>query len=254
MKKAEVASFLEEKASFYNHPKFIESDPIQIPRNFQHKEDIEISAFLTASFAWGTRKSIITNGEALMKRMGNSPYDFVLSFSQKDIKHFEGFVHRTFNELDLLYFVEALQHIYKNYQGLEHVFTYHQGKSSTSESIIAFRELFFSLPHLQRTQKHVSNPLKNSACKRLHMFLRWMVRDDNNGVDFGLWKGISPAKLSCPLDVHSGRVARKLKLLKRTQNDGKALIELDQSLRKIDPSDPVKFDFALFGLGVFDGF
>lgn len=254
MNKAEVASFLEEKASFYNHPKFIESDPIQIPRNFQHKEDIEIASFLIASFAWGNRKSIITNGEALMKRMGNSPYDFVLSFSQKDKKHLEGFVHRTFNELDLLYFVEALQHIYQNHLGLEHVFTHHQGQSSTGESIIAFRKLFFSLPHLQRTQKHVSNPLKNSACKRLHMFLRWMVRNDNHGVDFGLWKGISPAKLSCPLDVHSGRVARKLNLLKRTQNDGKALAELDKSLRKLNPKDPVKLDFALFGLGVFEGF
>lgn len=254
MKKAEVASFLEEKASFYNHPKFIETDPIQIPRKFHLKEDIEIAAFLVASFAWGNRKSIITNGEALMKRMGNSPYDFVLSFSQKDKQFLEGFVHRTFNENDLVYFIQALQYLYKRHQGLENVFTFYQGKTSTTESIIAFRELFFSLPHLQRIQKHVSNPLKNSACKRIHMFLRWMVRDDQNGVDFGLWKGIPPSKLSCPLDVHSGRVARKLKLLKRAQNDGKALLELDQSLRKIDSKDPVKFDFALFGLGVFEGF
>ena len=254
MNKKEINEFLEEKASFYNHPKFIESDPIQIPKQFHQKEDIEIAAFLVASFAWGNRKSIITNGNNLMQRLGNSPYDFVRSYKSKDQKHLENFVHRTFNDTDLTYFIEALQYIYSNHGGLEKVFSKNQGKNSTKESIIAFRELFFELPHLQRTEKHVSNPLKNSACKRLHMFLRWMVRNDQKGVDFGLWKAIPMTSLSCPLDVHSGRVARKLKLLKRTQNDGKALDELDKSLRKIDPSDPVKFDFALFGLGVFEGF
>lgn len=254
MNRAEIASFLEEKSSLYNHPKFIESDPIQIPKKFHLKEDIEISAFLVSSFAWGNRKSIINNGNKLMQRLGNSPYDFILSYKNTHNKYLKDFVHRTFNEIDLAYFIEALQNIYMNHGGLEYVFTQNQSKNSTKESIIVFRELFFELSHPKRAQKHISNPLKNSACKRIHMFLRWMIRNDQKGVDFGLWKDIPMGSLSCPLDIHSGRVARKLKLLKRPQNDGKALDELDKSLRKIDPNDPVKFDFALFGLGAFENF
>lgn len=254
MTKTELKEFLDAKVDQYNNPKFLESDPLQIPHLFNKKEDIEISAFLTATIAWGNRKSIINNAHRLMELMDHSPYDFVMNHSEEELNRFENFVHRTFNSLDLSYFVSSLRNLYVNYQGLEGVFTTHQQKSSLQPAISKFKEVFFELPFEVRTTKHVSDPLKGSAAKRINMFLRWMVRDANTDVDFGLWKNINPAILSCPLDVHSGNVARKLKLLKRKQNDAKALAELDESLRKLDPIDPVKYDFALFGLGVFEKF
>lgn len=254
MTKAELKEFLDAKVLEYNHLKFLEDDPIQIPHRFTQKEDIEISAFLTATIAWGNRKSIINNATRLMGLMGSSPYDFVINHTEDNLEKLSPFVHRTFNGIDLGYFVSSLQNIYKNHGGLETVFTEHQAKDSMQPAISKFKEVFFELPHQTRTQKHVSDPNKGSAAKRINMFLRWMVRDNNTGVDFGLWKNISPAKLSCPLDVHSGNVARKLKLLKRKQNDAKALQELDKNLRKLDATDPVKYDFALFGLGVFEKF
>lgn len=254
MTKAELKEFLDAKVLEYNHPKFLEDDPLQIPHKFTLKEDIEISAFLTATIAWGNRKSIINNANKLMGLMGNAPYDFVMHHSDEDLEHLSPFVHRTFNSIDLGYFVTSLQNIYKNHGGLEAVFTQHQTKDSMQSAISQFKQLFFELPYHSRTQKHVSDPNKGSAAKRINMFLRWMVRDNGTGVDFGLWREIDPAKLSCPLDVHSGNVARKLKLLKRKQNDAKALQELDKSLRKLDATDPVKYDFALFGLGVFESF
>ena len=207
-----------------------------------------------ATIAWGNRKSIITNGNRLVELMGNSPYDFVMNFSEEHVGSLSNFVHRTFNNEDLGYFLKSLQNIYKNHEGLESLFSKHAEKNSMQPAIHQFKKTFFELPHPPRTQKHISDPLKNSAAKRINMFLRWMVRNDAAGVDFGIWKSISPSKLSCPLDVHSGNVARKLKLLKRKQNDSKALMELDKSLRKLDPNDPVKYDFALFGLGVFERF
>jgi uncharacterized protein (TIGR02757 family) len=254
MEKSELKSFLDEKVNIYNHPNFIESDPIQIPHLFTLKEDIEIAGFLVATIAWGNRKSIINNGHRLMEMMGNSPYDFVMNFSEKNSGSLSPFVHRTFNNEDLFYFFKALQNIYKNHGGLEAVFTKYAEKTTLQPAIHHFKKSFFELPHLPRTQKHISDPLKNSAAKRINMFLRWMVRNDNAGVDFGIWKTISPAQLSCPLDVHSGNVARKLNLLNRKQNDGKALAELDFSLRGFENADPVKYDFALFGLGVFEKF
>ncbi|GLU45069.1 TIGR02757 family protein [Allomuricauda sp. NBRC 101325] len=254
MTKAELKEFLDAKVLEYNNPNFLEDDPLQIPHLFSHKEDIEISAFLTSTIAWGNRKSIINNAKKLMGLMGNSPYDFVMSHTQDDLESLSPFVHRTFNAIDLGYFVNSLQNIYKNHGGLELVFTDHQTKDSMQPAISKFKEIFFELPHQNRTQKHVSDPNKGSAAKRINMFLRWMVRDSSTGVDFGIWKDISASKLSCPLDVHSGNVARKLKLLKRKQNDAKALQELDTNLRKLDASDPVKYDFALFGLGVFERF
>ncbi len=254
MKKSELKDFLDEKVTIYNHPNFIESDPIQIPHLFTQKEDIEITGFLVATIAWGNRKSIINNGHRLIEMMGNSPFDFVMNFSEKNSESLSPFVHRTFNNKDLFYFLNALQNIYKNHDGLETVFAQYSEKDSMQPAIHQFKKTFFELPHLSRTQKHVSDPFKNSAAKRINMFLRWMVRNDNAGVDFGIWNSISPSKLSCPLDVHSGNVARKLNLLKRKQNDGKALAELDASLRRLDPKDPVKYDFALFGLGVFEQF
>lgn len=253
MNKKLLKEYLDEKASYYNQPRFIETDPIQIPHLFTQKEDIEIIGFLIATIAWGNRKSIITNGQKLCKIMGNSPYDFIMSYDKNDATHIN-FVHRTFNADDLHYFFISLKNIYTTLGGLEKIFSKHISETSTQPAITAFKKAFFALPHLQRTEKHVSDPLKNSAAKRINMYLRWMVRNDNKGVDFGIWNAISPSTLSCPLDVHSGRIARDLKLLTRKQNDGKALLELDTALRKFDPTDPVKYDFALFGLGAFENF
>lgn len=254
MNPTELKSFLDEKVVLYNNPKFIESDPIQIPHGFTLKEDIEIAGFLTATIAWGNRKMIINNAKKLMDFMGNSPYDFVIEHESHHLEKLSTFVHRTFNSEDCITFIKALQHIYKNYQGLETVFTKNQGAFSMQNSISEFKKIFFEMEHLQRTTKHVSDPNNGSAAKRINMFLRWMVRQDKAGVDFGIWKNIPASKLSCPLDVHSGNVARKLGLLTRKQNDGKALNELDITLRKLDAIDPVKYDFALFGLGVFEKF
>lgn len=254
LNKSELKDFLDEKVNLYNNPKFIETDPIQIPHQFSKKEDIEIAAFLTATIAWGNRKSIITNANKMMELLDHSPFEFVMQHQETDLDRFDGFVHRTFNSNDLMQFIKSLQHTYKKHQGLETVFAKHAEERSLQHSIHQFKTCFFEIPHLERTKKHVSDPLKNSAAKRINMFLRWMVRNDNNGVDFGIWESLSSSQLSCPLDVHSGNVARKLGLLKRKQNDGKALAELDTALRKLDPSDPVKYDFALFGLGVFEGF
>jgi uncharacterized protein (TIGR02757 family) len=253
MNKAELKSFLDEKVVEYNQPKFVESDPIQIPHQFHQKEDIEIAAFLTATIAWGNRKMINNNAKKMMELLGNSPYDFIINHTEDDLENFQSFVHRTFNGTDFIFFVKALQNIYKNHGGLEAVFA-NANTENLQESISHFKKVFFSIPHPERTRKHVSDPKKGSAAKRINMFLRWMVRNDNTGVDFGIWKSISPAQLSCPLDVHSGNVARKLGLLKRKQNDAKALLELDTNLRKLDATDPVKYDFALFGLGVFEKF
>tara|TARA_R110002124_G_scaffold138576_6_gene302280 strand:+ start:227402 stop:228166 length:765 start_codon:yes stop_codon:yes gene_type:complete len=254
MNRKELKDFLDEKALLYNNVDFIESDPIQIPHRYTKKEDIEISGFLVATISWGNRKSIINNGIRLMDIMGNSPHDFVINFSEKDTEKLSGFVHRTFNEIDLTYFIKSLQNIYVKHGGLEKVFSDYAKELNVQEAIHHFKKLFFSLDHPVRTQKHISDPLKNSAAKRINMFLRWMVRDSSTGVDFGIWKSISPSQLSCPLDVHTGNIARKLGLLKRKQNDAKALTELDQALRELDPVDPVKYDFALFGLGVFEKF
>ncbi|HMI08693.1 MAG TPA: TIGR02757 family protein [Flavobacterium sp.] len=250
----ELQSFLDEKAALYNNPNFIESDPIQIPHLFSQKEDIEIAGFLSATIAWGNRKMIIQNAHKMMVIMGHSPYDFVMSHSENDLERLENFVHRTFNGGDFSTFMKGLKHIYQNHGGPEKVFTDNQGTDSLQPSISEFKRLFFEIEHQSRTQKHISDPMNNSAAKRINMFLRWMVRKDNKGVDLGIWKGISPSLLSCPLDVHSGNVARKLGLLTRTQNDGKALAELDSQLRRFDAADPVKYDFALFGLGVFEKF
>lgn len=254
MNKSELKEFLDAKVAQYNHPKFLESDPIQIPHRFTSSQDIEISAFLTATIAWGNRKSIINNANRMMQLMDHAPHDFILNYEESDLERFSGFVHRTFNTTDLCYFIKSLRNIYLEHHGLEAVFSSAITTDSVQPAIAHFKTVFFELPHEKRTTKHVSDPLKGSAAKRINMFLRWMVRSNSTGVDFGIWKSIPPAVLSCPLDVHSGNVARKLKLLKRKQNDAKALAELDKSLRQLDSIDPVKYDFALFGLGVFEKF
>jgi len=254
MNSSELKSFLDEKVIQYNTLDFIESDPVQIPHLFSQKEDIEIAGFLSATIAWGNRKMIIKNSHKMMDLMGNSPYDFVMSHTENDLERLESFVHRTFNGQDFACFIRSLQHIYKNHNGLEAVFAQYQESNSMQKSISEFKKVFFEIPHQNRTLKHISDPMNGSAAKRINMMLRWFCRQDNKGVDLGIWKNISPSLLSCPLDVHSGNVARKLGLLARKQNDGKAVTELDSKLRELDPIDPVKYDFALFGLGVFEGF
>ena len=254
LNKTELKEFLDTKVTLYNNPKFIDSDPIKIPHKFSKKEDIEIIGFLTATIAWGNRKSIIINANKMAKLMDFSPFDFVINHRASDLENLNGFVHRTFNAEDFKQFIKSLRHIYQTHGGLESIFNKYCTEESLQVSIHKFKKIFFEIKHLKRSEKHVSDPLKNSAAKRINMYLRWMVRNDNNGVDFGIWKSLKPSQLSCPLDVHSGNVARKLGLLKRKQNDAKALLELDTALRKLDPTDPVKYDFALFGLGVFEGF
>ncbi len=254
MRKAELKEFLDAKVEYYNHPRFLETDPLQIPHRFSRKEDIEISAFLTATIAWGNRKSIINNATTMMELLDNVPADFVKDHQEGDLEKLSGFVHRTFNGIDFIYFIKGLQNIYRQYGGLESIFAKNAKPESMQSAITALKQVFFELPHLNRTTKHISDPGKGSAAKRINMFLRWMVRSNGTGVDFGLWKTINPSQLSCPLDVHSGNVARRLNLLTRKQNDAKAVSELDKNLRKLDPLDPVKYDFALFGLGVFEKF
>ena len=254
MTKEELKDFLDEKADFYENPSFLTSDPIQIPHRFSNKEDIEIAAFLTATIAWGNRKSIINNASKMMALMDNTPHDFVMHHQEEDLKSLDHFVHRTFNGEDFKTFVKGLKHIYTNFNGLEALFNRYQEKQSLQTAICQLKTHFFEIDHQKRTQKHISNPNTGSAAKRINMFLRWMIRSNHKNVDFGLWKSLSPEQLSCPLDVHSGNVGRKLRLIKRVQNDAKAVQELDSNLRKLDPIDPVKYDFALFGLGVFEKF
>ena len=236
----------------YEVPDFIEHDPIQIPHLFSKKEDIEIAGFLTSIIAWGLRETIIKNATQLMHWMDDAPHDFIVNHEPVDLKKFQSFVHRTFNSDDLLYFIYRLGILYKQEGGLEKVFSQHLNntKGDMKYTISAFKVSFFDKDHLNRSQKHLPNPLSGSAAKRFNMFLRWMVRSDNKKVDFGVWKSIKPHQLYLPLDVHTGNVARKLGLLNRKQNDWKALEEVMVQLRKLDSSDPVKYDFALFGMGV----
>jgi uncharacterized protein (TIGR02757 family) len=258
MEQSLLFEFLEEKYHYYNRPAFIETDPISIPRLFTQREDIEIIGFVMATISWGNRRSIISNGHKLVNYMGQSPYDFVMSYTKTAAQKLKAkkFVHRTFNADDLHYFICSINDIYKNNGGLEAVFASHLQKNDINlkQAISGFGETFCSSKAPGRTAKHIAKPQQNSAAKRINMYLRWMVRQDHAGVDFGLWKKIKPSLLSIPLDVHSGRVARKLGLLERSQNDWKAVEELDTALRKFDAKDPVKYDFALFGLGVFENF
>ena len=254
LRKADLKEFLDEKVELYNRPSFIEYDPISIPHRYSKKEDIEISGFLAATIAWGNRKMILKNADRMMSLIDDSPYDFIMNFEVPDLKRVEGFVHRTFNSLDLIYFLKALKNIYKTKGGLETIFNEYKTDGSLKSSIHKLYMLFFELPHSKRTERHVSDPFKGSAAKKLNMFLRWMVRKDDRGVDFGIWKMIDPSVLYIPLDFHSGNTARKLGMLTRKANDWKAVEELTALLREFDPADPVKYDFALFGLGVFEGF
>lgn len=252
---SELKDFLDEKYDLYNCESFIATDPIQIPRSFSKKEDVEIAGFLSASIAWGQRSTIIRNAKWLVERMDQQPHDFILHASNSDFDGFKQFKHRTFNGEDCVFFLKSLQNIYQNQGGLEDVFAKGLFETNTIKGALAyFRSVFFEVEHLDRSQKHISNVLKKSAAKRLNMYLRWMVRKDNRGVDFGLWDKISASKLYLPLDVHTGNVGRKLGLLSRTQNDWPAVEEITENLRKFDLEDPIKYDYALFGLGAFEKF
>lgn len=246
-----LKEYLDEKVYEFQRPEFIEFDPLQIPHLFDLPEDQEISGFFAATIAWGNRKSILSNARKIIERMGHSPFEFVMESKWRHQEILMPFVHRTFNEHDLQYFFKSLRNIYINHNGMKGLFGGEKNEPYLNERIVNFRKVFFELDHLQRSEKHVSDPSKGSAAKRLNMMLRWFVRKDVSGVDLGIWNDIiQPSQLSCPLDVHSGNVARQLGLLSRKQNDARALRELDCSLRLLDPIDPVKYDFALFGIGV----
>lgn len=249
----EIKQLLDEKYEEYCSVDFIESDPISIPHQFEEKQDIEISGLIAATIAWGQRTTIIKNANKAMRLMGNEPHRFVMEHSDNDLRNLDGFVHRTFNSEDLRHFIRSLKNIYSKHDSLEDIFLsgIQKGDTNLMNSIHQFKKEFFAIPHEKRTQKHVADPMKGSSAKRINMYLRWMCRPNDKGVDFGLWNRIPTSILSCPLDVHSGRNARQLGLLNRTQNDWKAVEELDDSLRKFDTEDPVKYDFALFGLGVY---
>lgn len=253
----ELVIFLNRKVKEYNQPSFIKDDPVCIPHLFTKKQDIEIAGFFASIFAWGQRKTIINKSKELLQLMNHAPYDFCLNASPGQLQKLFTFKHRTFNTTDLLYFIDFLHFHYSQFDSLEIAFSRWMSAtdSTTEQALVGFYNHFFSLPDIPaRTRKHIASPEKNSSCKRLNMFLRWMVRDDDKGVDFGIWKNISPAQLICPLDVHVARVARSLGLLKRTHTDWQAAIELTTELRKLDSKDPVKYDFALFGLGVMEQF
>lgn len=253
MTKAELEIFLNAKADEYNQPSFIPVDPVSVPRMFSKKQDIEIAGFFAAIFAWGNRTTIISKAKELMQLMDNTPYDFCLNHADKDLKRLLHFKHRTFNATDLLYFIAFFKFHYNKHISLETAFTTH---GSTAEDMLkGFHHYFFSLEEVpQRTRKHIATPERGSTCKRLNMFLRWMVRKDDKGVDFGIWKKIDAAQLICPIDLHVARVARQLGIVKRKQTDWRAAVELTDFLRTLDKNDPVKYDFALFGLGAMEKF
>lgn len=250
----DLKDFLDSKVIQYNRPDFIENDPIQIPHRYQRKQDIEIAGFFAAVLAWGQRITIINKCSELMQLMDNSPHDFMKNHSSNDLKALLHFKHRTFNATDLLYFIHFFKYFYQKNNSLEDAFLYPKGQKKPFEietALTHFHTLFFSLEEaLLRTQKHIATPARNSACKRLNMYLRWMVRKDANGVDFGIWERLSPADLICPLDLHVERVARKIGFITRKQTDWQTAMELTQKLRELDAHDPVKYDFALFGLGL----
>ncbi|MCX7986257.1 MAG: TIGR02757 family protein [Bacteroidales bacterium] len=246
-----LKKYLDQLADQYERCEFVQSDPISIPHLFSRKEDIEIAAFFTATISWGQRNSIIKKGHELMQLLEYAPYDFIINASSKEWNRFSNFTYRTFNNIDCVYFFKALKSIYRSGKSLENIFTagYCQNNSIKS-SLSYFRNEFLSFNPPLRTFKHIANVEQGSAAKRLNMFLRWMVRPKEKGVDFGLWDNIPPSALMLPLDLHSSTSARKLGLLTRKNNDWKAVEEVTANLRKFDPVDPVKYDFALFGLNI----
>lgn len=255
-----IRDFFDSKVKAYNQPSFIKDDPISIPHLFSKKQDIEIAAFFAAIFAWGHRTTIIQKSRELMQRMDMAPHQFTLELHPSKLKALSGFKHRTFREDDLYFFIEFLHRHYSRHSSLETAFTANAANSPShgggfaGSCLVGFRRYFFAEEHLKRTEKHIASPEWNSSCKRLNMFLRWMVRKDKKGVDFGIWNQVTPSQLICPIDLHVARVAKRFNLLQRPQTDWKAALELTEWLRKLDPADPVKYDFALFGLGVIESY
>lgn len=251
-----LKNLLDEKVRLYNQPSFINGDPVAIPHSFSKKQDIEIAGLFAAVLAWGNRTSIINNCRKLMQLMDNAPHDFVLHHKETDLKRFLGFVHRTFNATDLLYFISFLQYHYRSYPSLEDAFVPAKKyeHENVEQALIHFHKYFFSIEHPERTRKHIATPLRNSACKRLNMYLRWMVRKDKQGVDFGLWKKINPRQLICPLDVHVARVAFRLELIDSDKSNWTNTMQLTYRLKQLNPGDPAVYDYALFGLGMAERF
>jgi uncharacterized protein (TIGR02757 family) len=250
-----IEQFLNSKVDLYNHPSFIKDDPISIPRSFTKKQDIEIAGFFAAIFSWGNRTTIINKSKELMQLMDNEPHAFCLNHSDKELKTLLHFKHRTFNATDLLYFIAFFKMHFSKNNSLENAFTQwmHKKDKTVENALTGFYNYFFSLANIpERTRKHIASPEKNSSCKRLNMYLRWMVRSDDKGVDFGIWKNISPAQLICPVDVHVARIAKQLNLMQRQPLDWQTALELTAYLRTLDKADPVKYDFALFGTGVME--
>ena len=255
MNRSEIKAFLDEKVIQYNHPDFIATDPVSVPHRFSEPEDIEIAGFLAATIAWGQRPTIVQNANRLLDMMPGGPHHFLISAAEEDLDRFLPFVHRTFNGIDCVYFMKALKHIYTLHGGIGAVFREaYRMHGNLFDALVRFRKVFFSQDPPPRTLKHVSDVSAGAAGKRLNMYLRWMVRSDERGVDFGLWNAIPMSALHIPLDVHTASTARKLGLLKRKQNDWKAVVELTDVLRSFDATDPVRYDYALFGLGVFEKF
>ncbi|HET6994006.1 MAG TPA: TIGR02757 family protein [Chitinophagaceae bacterium] len=253
MDKENLKKFLDEKVDQYNQPFFIKDDPISVPHLFSKQQDIEIAGFFAAVFAWGNRTTIIQKSKELVQFMEMQPYEFCLHHQPKDLQRLLTFKHRTFNTTDLLYFIEFFKHHFSKHKSLETAFTLYG--TTVEEMLTGFHHYFFSLEDVPpRTRKHISTPEKKSTCKRLNMFLRWMVRSDDRGVDFGIWKKIRPSQLICPIDLHVARVARRVNLLQRKQTDWQAALELTQQLREFDNNDPVKYDFALFAMGAVERF
>ncbi len=250
----ELKALLDEMADRFNRKDFIADDPVSIPHQFSRRQDIEIAGLFAAVIAWGQRTTIIRNARHLMTLMDNAPYDFVVHHRPADLRRMESFVHRTFNVTDLLYFIEFLREHYRSHESLEELFEVSPEDVTMEKGLINFHRAFFSLPDFPgRTRKHIATPERKSACKRINMYLRWMVRRDDRGVDFGIWRKLSPRQLVCPCDLHVERVARKLKLIRRKSMDWQTALELTASLRQLDPNDPVRYDFALFGMGITGG-
>lgn len=253
MNKDALKIFLDKKVLEFNNRKFVESDPVLVPHKYSQKQDIEIAAFFAANFAWGNRTTIVNKTKELLSLMDNVPHQFILHHTEKDRKHFLHFKHRTFDGHDIIYFIHFLQHHYSKHRSLEDAFMFEKNKN-IEESLIHFYTYFFSMEHLPRTEKHISTPAKNSACKRLNMFLRWMIRKDRYGVDFGIWQKIQMSELMIPLDVHVSNVAFRLGLLSDRKSNWKNVESLTALLREMDADDPIKYDFALFALGAEEKF
>lgn len=249
--RAQLKNFLNKKVALYNQPSFIEKDPVSVPHLFTLKQDIEIAGLFAAILAWGNRTTIINNCRKLMTWMDNRPHDFILNHHDTDLKKFLHFAHRTFNTTDLLYFIEFLQYHYRRSDSLEDAFApaAHYKHETVEQALVHFHHYFFSIEHPHRTRKHISTPERHSACKRLNMYLRWMVRKDNKGVDFGIWTKIKPSQLICPLDVHVARVAHRLGLIGNIKSNWSNALQLTASLREMNPKDPAVYDYALFSIG-----